>query len=400
VIAKHTKLSNIKGTVFDRVLALAERVRKDVSSGSSVEVTSSRVVILNQLDVLRSVMNLKTRDKDENAAKGILLRACYQAEQKSTFGAACLIESLCEDIRPTKCRSLQRQDFESCLGLLGSSGLSDLLKETIVQAGSLSTINVKETEKMTYSHVTDSIDIPVTPIGEFGDDITLSDCRFLAYDGVIERVSEINSIIERCSSEKSSLVIYARGYGYEVVATLLHNWRVGKLRVIPVSARADDIQNFWFMDLPALFTQTPAENGLRNYENLLALDRVTLSSGNLTISDRSASSKAITLRERISKDSAEMGVEKNWVEERTRRLSSRKVEIVIGSDYASSKGVTKDRIGTVIRYLSSARVKGVVERDILGKAVWVPVAADMVGRDSAHSLRRELQTSTLVVQDE
>lgn len=362
--------------------------------------TGSRAVILGHLDVLRSVMNLKTRGKEENAAKGILLRACYQAEQQATFGACCLIESLCNEDDPTSCRSLRREDFEEVLGLLGSNSLGRLVKETVEQAGSLTTINVKETEKVTYSHVVDSIDIPVSPIGEFGEDVTLGDCRFLAYDGVIERVSEINSIIERCAAEKSALVIYSRGYGYEVVATLLHNWRNGKLRVLPVSARADDIQNFWFVDLPTLFTHSPVENGPRNYENLIPMERVTLTSGNLTVSDRLASSKAVTLREKMSRDSAAMGVERNWVEERMRRLSSRKVEIVIGNEYSSSKGITKDRVGTVIRYLSSARSRGVVSRNVLGKNLWVPIMADIVGRDGAESLRRELQTSTLVVQDE
>jgi hypothetical protein len=400
VTAKHTRLIRSRDTVYDRVLSLAHRVRSDISSGSSVEITGSRAVLLGPLDTLRSLMRLSVSGKRDNAAKAILLRACYHAEQRSALGAACLIETLCSNDSPGSCKALGSEEYQGVLSLLGVDRLSSLVYETITQAGPLATINVSETDRVTHSIVLDSIDVPVSPIGEFGDNLTLVDCRFLVHDGIVERVSEINSIIEKCSSEKSSMVIYARGFGYEVVATLLHNWRIGKLRVLPVSARADDIQNFWFVDLPNLFTRMTVDNSLRNYDNLIPLDRVTLSSGIISVSDSRASSEASTLKTRIMKESREMGVERTWSEERSRRLSSRKVEIAIGKDYADSRGVVKDRVGTVIRCLTASRSRGIVERSLFGRQVWVPAIADLAGRDSAESLRLELKTSTLVVQDE
>jgi len=400
VIAKHTKLVKSRGTVLDRVLSLASQVRHEISHCQSVEATGSRLVILGPLDTLRAVASLNPSDATGKSAKAILLRACYQAEQKSTMGAACLIESLCSDDLPSTCKQLQKADYENFLGLLGSDSLKSLVSETISAAGPQATVNVKETEKQTYSLILDSIDIPVSPIGEFGSEVVLGECRVLSYDGVIERVSEINAIAERCSSENSALVIYARGFGYEVVATLLHNWRTKRLRILPVSAKSDDMQNFWFCDLPQLLTFSPVENSLRNYENLRISERVTLSSGILSISDKEISMISSKTREKISKESEDIGVEKNWVDERIRRLSSRKVEISIGNDYASSKGIVKDRVGTAVRYLTSARSRGVVNRAIFGRDILVPVVADITGREVAESLRKELQTSTLVVSDD
>lgn len=400
VIANHTKLVKSRGTVYDRVLSLASRIRQDISKGHSVESTGSRLVVLGPLDTLRAVANIVPADDTEKSAKAILLRACYQAEQRSTMGAACLIEHLCEDNTIKSCDLLRKQDFSNFLDLLESDSLKSLVSETIDSAGPHATITVRETERLTHSLLLDSIDVPVSPIGEFGDDIVLGECRILAYDGVIERVSEINSIAEKCASENSALVIYARGYGYEVVATLLHNWRNKRLRILPVSARNDDIQNFWFADLPHLLTLSPAENSLRNYENLRRISRVTLSKGILSFSDEETSRLASKLRERISKESEDIGVERNWAEERARRLSSRKVEISIGNDYASSKGIVKDRIGTAVRYLTSARSRGVVRKVIFGREIPVPTLAEITGREVAGSLRAELQTSTLVVRDE
>ena len=62
----------------------------------------------------------------------------------------------------------------------------------------------------------------------------LSEPRILLVDGIVETVAEIDQILRKMFETKESMVIVARGFSEEVVATLKANFDRGLLNIIPV----------------------------------------------------------------------------------------------------------------------------------------------------------------------
>jgi hypothetical protein len=272
------------------------------------------------------------------------------------------------------------------------------LTEAISLGGGQAVLSVRETSAGSFTLVSNSIDMPVAGVAEFGTEVLLSDCKFLAYDGVIERISEINFLLESSISTGSPLAIYARGYGYEVVSTLLHNWRNKRLRVLPLTP-ANDPQNFWFADLPYVTCVEPITSSLQNWDNLHSIGSIRITQGILSIQDQKASDRAALRRSQITREGDEIGANRALVDERAGRLSSRKIEINLGRDMGDAIGITKDRIGCLIRLHMHSRGDVLVTRSFAGSSIVIPAKSDIVGQQTASSLVKEMQTRSTVVQD-
>lgn len=69
----------------------------------------------------------------------------------------------------------------------------------------------------------------------------LSNPNIVTIDGFIESTSEIDSLMRQSFETGQPLVIAARGYHGDVANTLAHNYVNGKLRVLPLEVRYDEI---------------------------------------------------------------------------------------------------------------------------------------------------------------
>tara|TARA_R110002060_G_scaffold15376_2_gene21426 strand:- start:3203 stop:4513 length:1311 start_codon:yes stop_codon:yes gene_type:complete len=66
-----------------------------------------------------------------------------------------------------------------------------------------------------------------------------NDVCCIIIDGIVEKVSELDNILSKLSQNKRPAVIFARGFGEEVVATLLANFLKETLDVIPFKVAYD-----------------------------------------------------------------------------------------------------------------------------------------------------------------
>jgi hypothetical protein len=394
-----TRYVRSREPVFERVRSLARETVTKIEAGSLRKVLGSRVIEVTELETLRVLGESLAEDPVGRAARAILLRAAYMCEKSSAYGAYVLCKRLSEDITIESHSRLNREIVsrvsERIMGRRGSHGLL----ESLDSAGPLSTLVVRE-GKSSHIRIVDSLDLPVSPISEFGDNIELRNVRILCHDGVIESVSEINVVLERCIASEIPLVIYARGYGYEVVSTLLHNWRTGKLRVLPVSAVGSDIQNFFFVDIPKISSDEITGMSLRErFDSLRTAAVVRLGGNVLSIEDPEFSKRSREvvkelMSEEIPRDSV------TFMQERTRRLSSRRIELWVGNDHGDSSGIYRDRLDQLIRFILHSRRSGVFSIKSRNGPVFVPSGCLDIAEETFSSLRIESNTRHLVVNDE
>lgn len=397
-------------TVGFTVAQIAREVVNKIDNENLRFVVGSRMVCLDEVDTLRVLSELSAKDKLSRVARAILIRSAYMCEKSAPYGAYLLCKRLagdsCDIVDGGK---LQPETFKRvATKLIGRYAASSFV-EGLEHAGPLSTLSVHEDSKASYIEVHDSLEIPVSPIAEFGDKIELRDARFLSYDGVIERVSEINALLESSLSTESPVVIYARGFGYEVISTLLHNWKLDKLRVLPVSEHRTDVMNFYFKDLPRLTSVDIPPDGLQScFEKLAVLSVVSLEKNVVSIRDKHVSKKSRQLIEELFTDKNIPQGATSYVTERARRLSSRRIEFHVGNDIGDAAIVQKDRINHLVRFILSARKTGVANistcnNDIStcnNRRLDVPLTTIKIVEDTFRSIMLECNTNSVVVLDE
>lgn len=397
MIAKTTKLLKTPVALSSATKKISRDALNLIITGSAHHVAGNRLVRLGQLDVLRVLAQISPKNASERLAKAALLRACYKAEQQHALGSIAVLLG----IVGSEFVDFDLYNQETLHNIAELSDCADLghhLLQAINLGGAQAIMGIKTTDRDSFTLVSDSIDVPITGVAEFGSDIHLSNCRVVSFDGVIERVSEINILLESSIASDGPLVLYARGYGYEVISTLLHNWRCKRLRVIPLTP-SNDIQNFWFADLPTVTSNDSTSEQVPKWDNLLSLESVKITNGIMSIQDSVAREKAASRRVVISREGQDIGINRSLVDERVGRLTSRKVEIQLGNDLGDASGIVKDRFDALLRVHMHSRGDFMVTRKFAGTSFTLPAKSDIVGQQSASSLVRELETSVMVVQD-
>lgn len=399
-VTAKTRLHRSRESIFERVCSLAGEVVEKIEKESLKKPIGSRILEISELDTLRVLSEIETADKTGRIARSMLLRSAYLCEKSSAYGAFTLCKRLSGNLEVKESRFLTPEILlETAERHLGKSSADGIL-DSVGSAGPHSTMIVKESGGKSHIRVVDSLELPVVPISEFGDNFTFRNVKLLCYDGVIESVSEINVVLEKCVASGSILVVYARGYGYEVISTLLHNWRAGKLRVLPVSANQDDIQNFYFVDIPKIVEKEEVHTSIgERFDTLREISKVSLNGRVLTLEDAECSKIAQEIARKISSESISRD-SMAFVQERARRLSSRKIELWVGSEHGSSAGVYRDRLDQIVRFVLMSRRHGVFSINSRNGLVHIPANCADIVEETFLSLKLESNTNTAVVIDD
>lgn len=162
-------------------------------------------------------------------------------------------------------------------------------------------------------------------------DFTRRSVRVLIVDGFIENVSEIHHMLQRCSEDKTTVLLFARGFSPDVLNTLSVNYARRTLDVIPFSVPLDETRVNDLFDL-GLITGgevISSEKGqlisTTKYEQLAYVSYVKFSSNeNLLVMKNDSSAVQVrahlkSLRERL--ETADQFNSENLAK-RIRRLTS------------------------------------------------------------------------------
>lgn len=395
IAERKTRLEKCNSGLYSEISNLAKKIIDSLDSGRAAQACGNRVYQLQKSESLRFLAGYEPQSSVERVAKSILLTSMYRAEQSSPMASYLLCKEISGGFEAKSASKIDRKSLQSALQNVLEDSTTPFI-ESLQHAGPDATVSVrKSSSKDSVIKVSDSIEIPVEGGAEFGEKIELNSCKLLTVDGIVESVGEINRLLMECVDSGEPLVIYARGWGYEVVSTLLHNWRLGKLKVIPLSCNMDPSSEYYFSDLPTCINCDNSLQGVNtSLKDLKSLSSVTLERGRLSIKDKSASDRARKHVSEIMKDSNSLKVGK-WASERARLLSSRKIEFFIGDDAGTDSGIFSDRFNFAIRFYLESRKFGTITVD----GAYIPITAIEISKSAAKSLELECSSKTVLVVD-
>jgi hypothetical protein len=108
------------------------------------------------------------------------------------------------------------------------------------------------------------------------------ECKALVVDGFVEKVSEIDQLLNVAYETKQPMIIVSQGFSEEVVSTLFTNWRQEKLQVLPIKLKQDIDSLNVINDIGAVCGMEPISylrgelSKYIKFENLPTIDRITV----------------------------------------------------------------------------------------------------------------------------
>jgi len=199
------------------------------------------------------------------------------------------------------------------------------------------------------------------------NEIQLHKCKCLLIDGIIEQVSEIHSLLEEFAKRKEPLVLFALGFGDDVLNTLQINFKRNALQVYPIKIPSEvDCINM-LADLQVV-TGTRFISALQGeiiqmakYTDLAVVDYFAITKNSLTIkNDRTNHAIDVhvsDLRKRVAlSDVHDLG---QLLQKRIRALTSSYVNIRIAARSQQEHLQQHEEMSQALRYATSIITSGV-----------------------------------------
>lgn len=198
--------------------------------------------------------------------------------------------------------------------------------------------------------------------------ISVQNCRVAFIDGIIESVAESHRIFQWSYDQKTPVVIFARGFAEEVIATAGVNFQRRTAQVIPIVIAFDEVGVNSFGDIASCFGSDAisADKGQLvssiDLENCVKVERITVLQGVTEI--EFSDSRVDSVIERLSKKLLECDVNQSeLIKKRIEAIGTGSVTIKIGSEKKNLSGIQRDRVDFGIRFIKSCLAQGVVKID-------------------------------------
>jgi len=200
--------------------------------------------------------------------------------------------------------------------------------------------------------------------------VSVQNCRVLFIDGIIESVSECHKIFHESYESKVPIVIFARGFSEDVIATASVNFQRQTAQIIPILIPFDEVGVNGFGDLANCFKSevVSSDKGqlISNIDisSFPLAERITCSSSGTEI--EYSKNQVDSVSERLVKKlSSSDSAQSDLIRRRLEALGSGLITIKIGSDKKSLAGIQKDRVDFGLRYIKYCMRHGVVKFDDL-----------------------------------
>lgn len=216
----HTKLEK---NLFSWLMRTANKT-EDFAANASYYSTVSFFVLLNEW-IKYASEDLQTNSQEETLEK---------------FKNA--VEEL-KKILEDSSTIMKEKDIPNLLHkTLNDKTLEVVIHEALNLAGLQGFISVEEGYSDAYSiemRTGYNFPLPVSKGFLHGNSWEYSDVKVLVVDGVVEKVSELDKILQKNSQTMTPLVFFAQGFSEEVLATLKVNFDKKRLNIVPVKAPPD-----------------------------------------------------------------------------------------------------------------------------------------------------------------
>jgi len=313
----------------------------------------------------------------ESAERNLLLKCMLDAENASAGGSYALLLHLSGIINDFEIVGLRFSLNDLQLALSGFVGkmASNIVSDAIKIAGRNGKIFLDSSEPQKSEISFGTQNCKWAPPESFFTTIKLpkisvQNCRVAFIDGIIESVSECHKIFQWSYDEKTPVVIFARGFAEEVIATAGVNIQRQTAQVVPILISFDEVGVNSFGDIASCFGSDviSADKGQLvsslDLNQSIKVDRITVTSKSCEIEFHNNLVDSVV--ERLSKklSAAEAG-QSDLIKKRIDALGTGSVTIKIGTDQKNLAGIQKDRVDFGIRFVKSCLSHGII--DINGK---------------------------------
>ena len=271
-------------------------------------------------------------------------------------------------------------DLKKVLACFCDQGTSDLVikaSEVVGSEGSI-TLRANSSANRTTIEVDDMYRFDATVNEVFvqqtgRSSFELTHPAIVTIDGMIESTSEIESIMRQSFETGQPVVIAARGYQQDVANTLAHNYVHGKLRILPIEVRYDELGANSLIDLSKI-GQSKFVNSLRGdlistvtlEEDAGKVDRIKISNDVLSI-DKDLEHDSIHYRT-LQRQRLKLMKKLEGSSEAVEKIINSRIKSLTPSHCTLSikvqkgmAGVEKDRAANCIRMMKDVRTHGFVD---------------------------------------
>lgn len=372
------------------ILRLSNDVFKSTFFRQPHLVLNDRIVFLNHYDIFTILSEIKT---DDVVSKDVLLRNMYKTEQQSVGSSVVLLSMLTEkEVKIEKISKFSKNDLLTLLEYIDLGVLKDTLVEAFEKVGAGSSVTVDFGQKHSYVLHSNSLEFPITQIKEFGEKVSFDEYRIIAYDGVVERASQLDKVINFHIKDKIPTILLARGFAYDVVSTLLHNFKNKVTKIIPITTQVDWSSEFVIKDVARCANYDC--NSLELSENIFK--KCKLENGKLFLSDENILKNSKLLIDEIKKDYSSLYEARSLIEKRLKFLTSNKLEIFIGNEFGSSKNIVSDRLNFLNRLIIASKKSGLLKVKIGKNIHFCEPTAIKKASDAKNSILKTLNLSKTV----
>jgi len=329
----------------------------------------------------------------ESPTRNLLLKCLLDAEQQSAGGSFVALSEIArsKNLDLDFGHRFSVDDLRKSLLSLSDQIVSDIVVDSISIAGRngkivLDSSDVQKTE-ITYGTQSCRWHPPSDFFAAAGQSkIAVQNCKIVFIDGIIESVSECHRIFQDSYDKKIPVVIFARGFNEEVIATSAVNIKRQTARVVPVVIPFDEVGVNGMADLANCFGAEPvsADKGQLissvDLDSCVAADQIVcnLSSTEIEFKENRVSNVVSRLASKLSSCDQDQS---DLIRRRLGALGSGLVTIKIGADKKSLSGIQRDRVDFGLRYAKSCMSSGVVNYS----GTLLPFSALKAGTSSSKS---------------
>ena len=206
--------------------------------------------------------------------------------------------------------------------------------------------------------------------------------KVLVVDGFVEKVSEIDNILNYCVKNKKPLMMIARGYAQEVISTLVTNKARGTLDVLPVSIKIDESSLNTMADI-AISCGSEMLSSLKgdlitsiDPDELVSVDKVISSNFNVNISNKSSIKSVNNHLNNLYERRHKQENLSDMFDDRIKCLTSHKVRIIFPKAGNKNDIIQNERFDITLRTLKSIMSYGFIDIKLFNRLVQESMLAE------------------------
>lgn len=324
-----------------------------------------KICTASPIDFHRLLTEWNRKSTVDNYIRQIIISFFFSAEEKM-IGAGLLSCAQWLDLleqQQTK-QKLRADDIYQIIDNWLPTGVSNNISKKIFQAGALgSEVVFEESDR----HVTQISILNGNMISGHIDYIFQTKnnlvnyhdkCSIIAIDGIVESISQIDSLLVRSSKQK--IILAAKGFLQDVSNTLSENYFSKKLNVIPYVVKDWKIQNF------------------------LDLEKSNISCISYEIGS--------DIRKLIVYEEQQIFIDKNdLLYSGLDKNPDRKIKVSFGKDLDALRGISLDRTKMMLSIMRNSSRTGTKSIKLFGKVLQFPQISLKYSQKSVESLSNILQ---------